>query len=311
MRPLVLAVSLIVAAFIPASVQAGDDFSAPMGILDTPEALSRVWLRFHETNLCQGMDAVFVFNRNGMEAWIRVEDKKSYEKLVRILEPLRDIFQIVLYATHPEEEEEPDSYWEPPSSLWENYELRSSLGDPFARARERMDLGSQSNIIVIPADEILRQRLLVYADEVLERNRKIKRYALDLPPLALLSTDPAFASELRLKAAQVCKAHARNLEKELDKLGKSLNYAFPRSGGDDAPPAQEQNRNAGESFVEMAEQIALEARDIAYRVDGFIHPKKHTVDLSELRRPSLLESIERLEEMVSDFQNEPAKPTHK
>ncbi len=311
MRPLVLAISLIVAAVVPALLRAGDDFSAPMGILDTPEALIRVWLRFHETNLCQGMDAVFVFNQSGMEAWIRVEDRKSYEKLERILEPLHGIFQIVLYATHPEEDEDSDSNWEPPSSLWENYELRSSLGDPFARARERMDLGNQRDIIVFPADEILRQRLLVYADEVLERNHKIKQYASDLPSLAHVSTDPAFASELRLKAAQVCKAHAKNLEKELDKLGKNLKYAFPRSRGDDTSPAQEQFRNAGESFVEMAERIALEAQDVTYRVDGFIHPTKHTVDLSELRRPSLLEAIERLEEMVSDFQNEPAKPVHR
>lgn len=311
MRPLVLTISLILTAILPASLPADDDFSAPVGILDTPEALSRVWLRYHETDLCLGMDVVFIFYKNGMDAWIRVEDKKSYEKLQRILEPLRGIFQIVLYATHPEEDEDSDSYWDPPSSLWENYELRSSLGDPFARARERMDLGSQRDIILFPADEILRQRLLVYADEILERNHKIKRYASDLPSLASLSTNPAFASELRLKAAQVCKAHAKNLEKELDKLGKSLKYAFPRSREDDKSSAREQSSNAEKSFVEMAKQIALEAQDVSYRVDGFIHPKKHTVDLSELRRPSLLESIERLKEMVADFQNEPAKPMHR
>lgn len=314
MRPLFLlspVISLIIAAVMPASVPADDDFSAPMGILDAPEPLSRVWLRFHETDLCQGMDAVFVFNPSGMEAWIRVEDRKSYEKLERILEPLHEVFQIVLYATYPEEDEDPESYWEPPSSLWENYELRSALGDPFARAKERMDLANQRNLIVFPADEILRQRLLVYADEVLERNHKIKRYAANLPSLAHLSTDPAFASELRLKAAEVCKAHARNLEKELDKLGKSLKYAFPRPQGDDAPPAQEQSSDAGKSFVEMAEQIALESRDVTSRVDGFIHPKKHTVDLNELRRPGLLEAIERLEEIVSDLQNEPAEPVHR
>jgi hypothetical protein len=247
------------------------------------------------------MDAVFVFNQSGMEAWIRVEDKKSYEKLERILEPLHDIFEIVLYATYPEEDEDSDSYWELPSSLWENNELRSSLGDPFAKAEER----------IYTADEILRQRLLVYADEVLERNGKIKRYASDLPSLAHLSADPAFPSELRLKAVQVCMAHATNLEKELDKLGNSLKYAFPRSRGDDEPPAQEQSHEAEKSFVEMAEQIALEARDVTYRVDGFIHPKKHTVDLNELRRPGLLEAIERLEEMVLDFQNEPAEPVHR
>jgi len=315
MRPfalLLLLAGLTVPVIMPAWVPAAGDLSEPVGILDTPEVLRRVWLRFHETNLCQGMDAVFVFSRNGVEVWSRIEDKKSYEKLQRLLKPLHDIHQIALYATDPTEDKESDADWDPPSSLWENYELRSSLGDPFARARERLDFDAQRNLYFPPPDEILRQRLLIYAEEVLERNWKIKRYASDLPSLAHVATDPAIASELRLKAAQISKAHAKNLKKELDKLEKTLKYAFPRSREEkDSFSKPKQSVDAGRSFVDMAEQIAMDTQDVTYRVDSFIHPKKHTVDLIELRRPSLLEAIERLEEMVSDFQEAPAQSVHK
>jgi len=311
MRPfaLVLLIVCFTATIImPAWVHAGADLSEPMGILDAPLPLSRVWLRFHETNLCQGMDTVFVFSRNGMEAWCRIEDNKSYEKLQRILEPLHDIHQIVLYATHPTKDEESGDDWDPPSSLWENYELRSSLGDPFARAKERLSFDEQRDRILFPADEILRQRLLVYAEQVLERNRKVERYAADLPSLAHVAVDPGITSEVRQKAAKISKEHARNLKKELNKLSNNLKYALPRSRDEeDSSSERKQSENTGKAFADMAEQIAVDTQNITFRVESFIHPKQYTVDLDELRRPSLLDAIERLEEKISDFQKAPAK----
>lgn len=316
MRPLALLllfISLIVTAVIEAEVPADTDLSEPAGFRDAPEVLCRVWLRFHETDLCQGMDAVFVFNRNGMEAWIRIEDKKSYEKLQRLLEPLHDIHQIGLYPTYPAEDDKSENDWDPPSSLWENYELRSSLGDPFARMRERLDFDTQRDIDYPPADEVLRQRLLAYAEEVLEKNWKIIRYASDLPSLARVATDPAIASKLRLKAAKISKAHAKNLKKELDKLAKNLKYAFPRSQEEEgtASEREQSGDHTGKSFADMAEQIAIDAQSLAYRVESFIHPKQHTVDLNELRRPGLLDSIEQLENMVSDFQEAPTESVYR
>lgn len=314
MRPLAfpaLAAILIMPLVISVWASAGSDGSEPMGFLNAPKALCRVWLRFHETNLCQGMDAVFVFNRNGVEVWARIEDKKSFEKLQRLLEPLHEIHQIALYPTYITKDEESGYDWDPPSSLWENYELRSSLGDPFARLRERLDNDMQRNIIFPPADEILRQRLLVYAEEVMEKNWKIKRYASDLPSLAYVTTNTAIAAELRLKAAQICQAHAKNLKKELDKLEKNLKYALPRSQDEDEPSEQEPSGYAEGSLTDLAEQIARDTQSIANHVERFIHPKQHTVDLNELRRPSLLDSIVRLEEMISDFQKASAESVHK
>jgi hypothetical protein len=279
-----------------------------MGIADAPKVLCRIWLRYHETDLCQGMDAVFVFNPRGMEVWSRIEDEDSYEKLQRLLEPLKGVYQISMYATHPTEDEESATGWDPPSSLWENQELRSYLGDPFARARERFDFDSQRDMIYPPASEILRQRLLVYAEEVLEKNWKIKRYASDLPSLAHAATDPALAPALRLKAAEISRTHAKNLEKELDRLEKSLKYAFPQfRQEEDASSAHMQSGSAGQSYTEMARQIAADVRSFACRVDDFIHPKQYTVDVGELRRPSLLEATKRLRKMASDFQKAAAK----
>ena len=171
---------------------------------------------------------------------------------------------------------------------------------------------AQRDMIFPPADEILRQRLLVYADQVLERNWKIERYASDLPSLAYVANHPAISSELRLKAVQISKAHAKNLKKELDKLEKSLKYAFPRSREDeDSSSEQKPSENRGRLFEDLAEQIAIDTRNITYRVNSFIHPTQHTVDLDELRRPSLLEAMEKLDKLVSDFEKAPAKSVTK
>jgi len=44
---------------------------------EVPLQLREGWLRFHEAELCQGVDAVFVFHKKGMEVWCRVEDEKN------------------------------------------------------------------------------------------------------------------------------------------------------------------------------------------------------------------------------------------
>jgi len=72
---------------------------------EVPLQLREGWLRFHEAELCQGVDAVFVFHKKGMEVWCRVEDEKNYHKFTEMLEPLRASYQIDLYATRPTPEE--------------------------------------------------------------------------------------------------------------------------------------------------------------------------------------------------------------
>jgi hypothetical protein len=295
---------------MPSRLSTGADFPKPMGILDAPKTLCRVWLRFHETGLCQGMDAVFVFGKNGMEVWSRIEDGKSYEKLQKMLEPLQDTYRIALYPTFPSEDKEREDDWDPPSSLWENDELRASLGDSFARARNSLLFNDAQDRFFPPADEVLKQRLLVYAEQLIKRSRKIERYATDLPGLAEVATNPAILPELRSKAAQISKAHAKNMQKELGKLEKSLKYAFPRSREEKDPSSGQPAGNAGSTYTDMAEQIAGEAEELAFRVNNFLYPKKYTVDLDELRRPGLLKATSRLERMVAEFQKTSAKPAH-
>jgi hypothetical protein len=303
-----LCIGVIILVITPVRVPGETDLSVPMGIVETPEEIFRIWLRFHEIDLCQEIDAVFVFNKNGMEVWSRIDDEKSYRKFKEMLEPLRSKYRIELYATQPLEDEDSKDNWNPPSSLWENSELRSSLGDPLSEYRQSLGFEGMNDLTFYSANQMLKQRLLVYADQILERNLKIKRYAADLPALANLTVGSALSPEMRLKAGLICQQHARELEKELGKLEKSLKYAFPRSGGnDDSSFAPIQSGSPETVLANAAIQIALTTQSVAERVDNFIHPKQHTVDLDELRRPSILYDMERLQEMVSDFQEMPVK----
>jgi len=44
-----------------------DDWPFSVPNQNTPQKLWEAWLSFHETDLCQEVDALFVFNRSGME----------------------------------------------------------------------------------------------------------------------------------------------------------------------------------------------------------------------------------------------------
>ena len=81
-----LFIGIIAPTIMPVRASCETHAAAPMGIEDAPVDLLRVWLRFHEIDLCQEIDTVFVFNKNGMEVWSRVEDDKSYRKFENLLE---------------------------------------------------------------------------------------------------------------------------------------------------------------------------------------------------------------------------------
>jgi len=303
-----LFISFISVALHPAWVCAEPDLAVPEGIFCAPTELIRVWMRFHETELCQSIDTVFVFGNDGMEVWSRVEDDKQYGRFEKTLEPLLDRYRIELYATYPTEDKDSDSNWDPPSSLWENSQLRSSLGDPFSRNRDPLGFETMNSRAFNPAYDMLRQRLLVYADQVMDRNLKIKRYSEDLPALSQIAASPLMPSDIRLAASLICQAHARKLEKELEKLEKSLKYAFPKSEEkEEAPPKQPQHESAEAAFAGAAGEIAETVLSITRRVDHFIHPTQHTVNLDELRRPGILYEIVGAREMIADFLLMPAK----
>ena len=308
MRSILSSLLFISVALQAAWVRAEPGLAVPEGIFSAPTELIRVWMRFHETELCQAIDAVFVFGKDGMEVWSRVEDDKQYRRFEKMLEPLMDRYRIELYTTYPAEDNDSDAHWDPPSSLWENSQLRSSLGDPFSRNRDPFGFETMNNRAFNPAYDMLKQRLLVYADQVMDRNLKIKRYSEDLPALSQIAASPLIPSDIGLGARLICQAHARKLEKELEKLEKSLRYAFPKSEEEEeTPPKQPQHESAEAAFAGAAGEIAATALNITGRVDHFIHPTQHTVNLDELRRPGILYEIVRAQEMIADFLLMPAK----
>jgi hypothetical protein len=271
-------------------------------IQSAPRKVMEAWLRFHEMELCQRMDVVFYFSKEGVEAWCLVEDEKHYRKLEELFEPLRDSCRIELYATRPAVDEDSNDDWNPPPSFWENDELRGYLGDSRLSSGILKHLSSLWATDYPSSDEILKQRLLVYADEILEQNLKIKRYARDLPALIRVAQDPAVDLELRMKAKAVGREHAEELGKTLEKLRRNLDRAFPKSA-QESPIASEEDKQGEEaqSLLERAEYAAKKACSVYWRVNYFVHPKQHTVDLDELRQPGLLDSVQELERAVSNF----------
>jgi hypothetical protein len=273
----------------------------------TPRKLQEAWLRFHEVGLCQDVDAAFVFDESGVKVWSRIESDKSYLKFQALFAPLRKLYPVELYINRSREEKEAENGDNPPPSLWQNYELRSNLGDH--AVQWSVDDGEQIAINRSPPDELVKQRLLIYAEQTLSRNRKMEHYALDLFALARMAFDSGIPSDIRSKALAICLAHARNLEKNIRKLSSGLAQAIPGSAkwesGSFQPAADPHAENT--LLPEKAEQIYTYAQSIARRVHRFIYPEYYTIELEELRYPSLLESLRTLQRMVLEFQGALAK----
>ena len=100
---------------------------------DTPRKLQEAWLRFHEIGLCQEVDADFVFDDGGMKVWSRIGSDKIYLKFQELFAPLRNLYHVELYINRPRGEKESENGDNPPPSLWQNYELRSNLGEHAAQ----------------------------------------------------------------------------------------------------------------------------------------------------------------------------------
>jgi hypothetical protein len=295
-------------AAAPGAISHDSDLYDSMPNRNTPKELAEAWLSFHEQDLCQGMDTVFVFSGDGMEVTTLIEDEKSYQKLEELLAPLRSSHKIELSSTRPPEEINAAERREPPASLWENYELRSFMGDPLAQARDRPGFDEDLDALPPSPDPVLKQRLLLYADKVLAWARKIERYAKDIPVLTHASLDPALSPELRVRANAICMAHAQNLGKYAEKLHTNLDHAFPysrkkRSGS----PQPEKNAPVLKTAADHADHLSDFGANVARRVYQFIHPKHYTVGLEELRRPGLLESLNALRKAALEFQKSLAK----
>jgi hypothetical protein len=270
---------------------------------DTPQKLQDAWLRFHENDLCQEVDAVFTFNRNVMEAWGRIESDKVSQRYQELFGSLGDGVQIELYTTRPAAKKKSDDADDPPPALSQNLELRANLGDPVAQVKTRLDLTEPALMEPATPDFLMGQRLLVFAERTLEWNQKMEKYAGDLSALVRFGLDPSVAPELRARSMRACAEHTRNLDKQIGKLAANLALAFPKPSKKDRPPSSPKAPEiASQNLVDSAEKILAESRVVARRVQNFIHPEGFAIGLDELRHPSLLDSLKKLQGMVLDFQ---------
>ncbi len=272
---------------------------------DAARPIWDTWLRFHEAELCQGVDTVFIFHKKGMEVWCRIEDEKAFQKFSEILKPLRAKYEIGVYATHPppaDKKSGEDRY--PPPSLWNNNELRIYLGDPFAREENLTPL-SPSNVGPPPHskyDTMLKQRMLMFADQTLDWARRLRRLGEGLPALAGAAFGAGVSEETRARALAICRAHALAMDKYAEKISENLNEATPRAlRKAPGPPEIQKSEPAAASPLEAARRVADSAQNVARRTYLFIHPMDHTVELVDLRAPSLLESFKDLRRQVSDL----------
>jgi hypothetical protein len=270
-----------------------------------PKPLLELFLRFHEANLCQGMDSTFVFNESGMKVRSLAEDERSLQKFQEMLGPLLSSFRIELDVSRPEVEKKSNDEDEndPPPGLWENYELRYNMGDLVAQAKDRQDFEQLRARAFL--DEVLKQRLRLYGEQLLDQEKKMERYASDMRVLVPIALDPAIEPALQTKARGVSLAHALELGKLLTKLEANLSLAIPKSKSKGRLRSKTgKSDGASKSLLHSSDQIADDAHALAQRIYRFVHPEQFTVDLDELREPSLLESIRDLFRMDSEFQKE-------
>ena len=114
---------------------------------------------------------------------------------------------------------------------------------------------------------------------------------------------PLLRAPGRSKAAAICLRHAKSLERNIGKLASDLQQAIPRpeKGEKESlfPDAQEAVKR---NLADEAERIYRRAQDVAARVHRFFYPEYYTVELDELREPSLFQSFRVLREMALEFQ---------
>jgi hypothetical protein len=300
---------LLCLAGTPAAVLSAEEPPQSIPGRHTPRKLAEAWLKFHDQDLCQGIDAHFTFSGNGMEVGGLFESSNLHQKFEALLDPLRSSYKIDVHLERRSEEKkkDEDKGKNPPASLWENLELRSFLGDAMARARERIDFDDDLPFELPPPNEMLKQRLLIYAEKVLEWNSKMEIYAKHLPDLTWVAQDPALSPGLRARAAAVVSAHVRKMEKLLSRLQTNLERAFPPSEKPYGTIRSEKPEAEIENMVDDAGHLSDYAQIVSQRVHQFIYPERYTVSLEELRRPSLLESLRTLRKMNVDFQKAFAK----
>jgi hypothetical protein len=270
---------------------------------DVPQKLIEAWLEFHRRKLCQSIDAVFVFTKQGVEIWCLSKNEKNYQKLRRLFEPLKEAYRIEIYATRSSSHKDSDEELAPPPSLSENYELRKYLHDPEVGLRDLFE-GKDFNKDVAPPDETLKQRLRLFAERILTWNSRMKQYAVDLTELVQVSQNSGYQVHVSANACEVCIAHTKDLVENLRKLTENLAHAFPKSHQKEAIAGTEPVEDKHLSVTEYAEYLSDMTKQLASRIIKFIYPEQHTVELGDLRQPEIMDSLKKLEATVLNFQKE-------
>jgi hypothetical protein len=302
---------------------------APTG--ETPFKLKDVWLRFHEDDLCQKVDAAFVFSGKRMDLWVNVNKKKNYRKLLQLLEPLQNSYKIEMHNVQLATQKEADDIKTPPPSFLVNSELITYFRDSFLRDtgvfnqellpnstmpapsityEQRFQVFDDDRFSTeqAPSEQapsfMYEQRLLLFAKNTLAYNEKIKRYAADLPSLARVAFDPAEAPELRRRALVVCREHAQQLQKYEEKLINNLSITLPKaSQKQHETNPLEKSVMTKTSASDIAVLLAGEAQGLSDRVYQFIYPQNHTVTVNDLRNSPLIQSLETIQKITAEFRD--------
>jgi hypothetical protein len=142
--------------------------------LDTQQRLEEIWLRFHEDNLCEDVDAAFVLDRGRMKVLVNVENKKGSEKLLKMREPLCHSHRINLHTVKVQMEKELIDISDPPPSFWVNSRLTRYFGGSGLMDSVFFNMNMGSRAFLMPRAPIFTfgQRILGFARDILENNRK-------------------------------------------------------------------------------------------------------------------------------------------
>lgn len=267
-----------------------------------PYALRDFWLRFHELGLCQKMHTTFAFHGDQMEIWCRVENEKAFRRFIEMLDPLRISNSIELHVAEGPRSSGGLDENDPPPSLWNNAELRYYFqGGPQIASASAIT----GNFGEPEPGIILKQRLIMYAEQTLNWSREMRRYGEHLPDLVGAAFDPTAAPNTKSRAAAVCLQHVEALDKLAERLNQNLVIALPRASGKSTiPPASETSENERSFLKKRAVAISNTSQAIAQRIYLFIYPQDFGVNLSDLKDPDLLESLKNLRSMLATFGQE-------
>jgi hypothetical protein len=149
---------------------------------------------------------------------------------------------------------------------------------------------------------MLKQRLILFADQTIEWERRMARSARDLPALAGAALGPETPGDLRARASAACLAHARAVDRYAQRLGENMSQALPKGKQKSSSRRAQKGPSKPGSAMAAAHQIADSASAAARRIYRFINPRDHTVELVDLKEPSLLEALRNLRKQVAAFQ---------